>query len=108
MNLFLLAGAALVFISILLTPISTRIGAPLLLLFLLLGMLVGEDGPGDFHFEDISLAYNIGSVALALILFSGCSRQRTSAVLNSCAMHPRCVLVRPSVGTCYIDVDGQM
>jgi cell volume regulation protein A len=71
MNLYLLAGAAIVFVSILLTPISTRIGAPLLLLFLLLGMLVGEDGPGDFHFEDFSLAYNIGSVALALILFSG-------------------------------------
>jgi cell volume regulation protein A len=71
MDVFLLAAAALVFGSILLTPISSRVGAPLLLLFLLIGMLVGEDGPGRYAFDDFSLAYNIGSVALAIILFSG-------------------------------------
>ncbi len=47
-------------------------GAPLLLLlFLLIGMLAGEDGPGNYHFDDFNLAYNIGSIALAIILFSG-------------------------------------
>lgn len=40
MDLFVLAAAALVFGSILLTPISSRVGAPLLLLFLLVGMIV--------------------------------------------------------------------
>ena len=71
MNGYLLIGAALVFASILLTPISARIGAPLLLLFLTVGMLIGENGPGGVLFDDFALAYEIGSVALALILFSG-------------------------------------
>ena len=44
--LAVLAGAALIFVSILLTPLSARVGAPLLLIFLLIGMIVGEDGPG--------------------------------------------------------------
>jgi len=71
MDLFLLVAALVVFGSILLTPVSARIGAPLLLLFLAVGMLAGEDGPGGLHFEDFELAYEIGTVALALILLAG-------------------------------------
>lgn len=71
MNIYLLVCAALVFASILLTPLSARIGAPLLLLFLILGMLFGAQGPGGIEFDDFSLAFNIGSVALAIILLSG-------------------------------------
>jgi potassium/hydrogen antiporter len=71
LNLLLLAAAALVFVSILLTPISARIGAPLLLLFLGLGMLLGEDGPGGIAFDHFNLAYQLGSLALAIILFAG-------------------------------------
>ena len=67
----LLLGATLVFASILLTPLSTRIGAPLLLLFLAVGMLLGEDGPGGIQFDDFKLAYELGNIALALILFAG-------------------------------------
>jgi potassium/hydrogen antiporter len=70
-NLLLFAGAALVFISILLTPISARIGAPLLLLFLGLGMLLGENGPGGIEFDHFDLAYDLGGLALAIILLSG-------------------------------------
>lgn len=71
MEVLVLGGAGLIFCSILLTPLSARIGAPLLLLFLLLGMLVGEDGPGGIAFDNFDLAFQIGSVALALILFAG-------------------------------------
>jgi cell volume regulation protein A len=48
--------------------LAFRFGAPLLLVFLLLGLLVGEDGLG-IHFDNASLAFFIGSVALAVILF---------------------------------------
>ena len=65
------ATAGLVVLCILLTPLSSRIGAPLLLIFLLIGTLVGEDGPGGVHFDDYDLAYQIGSGALAIILFAG-------------------------------------
>ena len=71
MDLFLLIAGLVVFGSILLTPVSARIGAPLLLLFLAVGMLAGEDGPGGLHFDDFGLAYEIGALALALILLSG-------------------------------------
>ena len=71
MNLLLFAAALLVFISILLTPISARIGAPLLLLFLGLGMLLGENGPGGIEFDHFDLAYDLGGLALAIILLSG-------------------------------------
>ena len=71
MNLLLFATALLVFISILLTPISARIGAPLLLLFLGLGMLLGENGPGGIEFDHFDLAYDLGGLALAIILLSG-------------------------------------
>jgi cell volume regulation protein A len=71
MELFIAVAAGLVFISILLSPLAVRTGAPLLLFFLAIGMLVGEDGPGKVDFNDFELAYQLGSVALAIILFSG-------------------------------------
>ena len=64
-------GAVLVTVSILLGIISSRVGAPLLLVFLGLGMLAGEDGPGGIPFSDFRLTYVFGSVALAIILFDG-------------------------------------
>jgi cell volume regulation protein A len=64
-------GALLVAVSILLVMISSRIGAPLLLVFLGIGMLAGEDGIGGIHFSDFRLTYLVGSIALAIILFDG-------------------------------------
>ena len=71
MELFLIAVSAVFFAGILLSPVAIRTGAPLLLLFLGIGMLVGEDGPIGFEFNDFELAYDLGSVALAIILFAG-------------------------------------
>jgi len=70
-NGLLLFGALLVMLGILSSLIATRFGAPLLLVFVGLGMLAGEDGPGGIVFNDYRLTYMIGSLALAVILFDG-------------------------------------
>jgi NhaP-type Na+/H+ and K+/H+ antiporter len=67
----ILVGAGLGVLSILAGLASRRLGAPVLLVFLVLGMLAGEDGPGGILYADFSSAYLIGSVALAVILFDG-------------------------------------
>ncbi len=72
MNEYVLIGASvLLLISVLVSKISDRFGVPALLLFLVLGMLAGSDGPGGIYFDDSALAQSIGVIALILILFSG-------------------------------------
>ena len=70
-NLAILVGAALLLVSIVVSDISSRLGAPLLLVFLVLGMLAGEDGPGGIRFDDFETAYVIGTLSLAVIIFDG-------------------------------------
>ena len=70
-NQIILIAGLLFLVSILASVISSRIGAPLLLVFLLIGMLMGESGPGGIEFHDFPSAYLIGSLALAVILFDG-------------------------------------
>ncbi len=65
----ILVTAGLVLISILSSVLSYRLGAPLLLVFLIVGLLAGEDGIGGINFDHAGLAYLIGSLALAVILF---------------------------------------
>jgi cell volume regulation protein A len=48
-----------------------RLGAPTLLVFLGLGMLLGEDGPGGIQFDNATLARDAGTVALMIILLEG-------------------------------------
>jgi potassium/hydrogen antiporter len=74
---WLLAGAAaLVLAGIGSSLIARRFGAPLLLVFLVIGMLAGVDGPGGIRFDDYELTYRLGSLALAVILFDGGLRTR--------------------------------
>jgi potassium/hydrogen antiporter len=70
-NHLILLGAFLLLLSIFVGLVSSRIGAPLLLAFLALGMFFGEDGPGAIYFDNYFAAYVIGSIALAIILFDG-------------------------------------
>jgi potassium/hydrogen antiporter len=70
-NHLILLGAFLLLLSIFVGLVSSRIGAPLLLAFLGLGIFFGEDGPGGIFFENYFAAYTIGSIALAIILFDG-------------------------------------
>jgi potassium/hydrogen antiporter len=75
-NLAILVGALLLLVSIVASDISSRMGAPLLLVFLALGMLAGEDGPGGIKFDDFDAAYLVGTLALAVIIFDGGMRTR--------------------------------
>ena len=67
----ILLGSALVLLSIFAGLFSARFGAPLLLVFLGLGMLAGQEGPGGILFRDFHADYLIGSISLAIILFEG-------------------------------------
>ena len=75
-SIAILLGSLLVLAGILSSLIALRFGAPLLLVFLLVGMLAGEGGPGGLKFDDVGAAYTVGSIALALILFDGGLRTR--------------------------------
>ena len=63
-----LIGSALVLAALFSSLLAFRVGAPLLLVFLGLGLLTGEDGLG-LEFDNAPLAYFVGSLALAIILF---------------------------------------
>lgn len=67
----LLIGSLLLFISIISSKTSFRIGIPTLILFLIIGMLAGSDGPGGIYFNDPETAQLLGVIALTFILFSG-------------------------------------
>jgi cell volume regulation protein A len=72
----ILLGGLLFLVSILSSALSPRVGIPVLLIFLVIGMLAGEDGIGGIQFDDVATAHFIGSIALAVILFDGGLRTR--------------------------------
>jgi cell volume regulation protein A len=78
----ILFGSLLVLAGILSSLIAMRFGAPLLLAFLLVGVLAGEAGPLGIRFDDVELTYTVGSVALGLILFDGGLRTRFQTFRN--------------------------
>ena len=67
----ILLAAVLIILGIASSKLSSRMGLPVLVLFLLVGMLAGEEGLGGIVFESYALAHAVGTVALALILFDG-------------------------------------
>ncbi|MDB6164497.1 MAG: potassium/proton antiporter [Xanthomonadaceae bacterium] len=79
-DLTLLAGALLILAGIASSLLARRFGAPLLLVFLLLGLLLGEDGPGGIHYNDTHFTFQVGALALAVILFDGGLRTRAAHV----------------------------
>lgn len=82
-DLKLLGGALLILAGIASSLLARRFGAPLLLVFLLLGLLLGEDGPGGIRYDDTRFTFLIGALALAVILFDGGLRTRAAHVRSS-------------------------
>lgn len=69
-ELVLLVLGLLFLLSMLAGKMGSKFGVPALLLFLMVGMVVGTDGVG-IEFEDVEAAQTIGTLALCVILFSG-------------------------------------
>ncbi|HNW39770.1 MAG TPA: potassium/proton antiporter [Candidatus Omnitrophota bacterium] len=67
----LLWVAVLMFVSVLSSKLSDRLSIPVLLLFLIIGVLAGSEGIGRLYFDNAQLAKSIGLVALIFIIFSG-------------------------------------
>lgn len=75
----LLTAALLLLAGIVLSKLSARIGVPVLVLFIGLGMLAGSEGPGRIAFENYAVANGIGTLALVFILFDGALRTSVDA-----------------------------
>jgi cell volume regulation protein A len=67
----LLGTGILLAASVLLSRASGRLGVPVFLLFLVIGMVAGSEGIGGIAFDDYELAFRLGTIALCLILFDG-------------------------------------
>ena len=92
----LLGGALLVLAGIASSLLARRFGAPLLLVFLALGLLLGVDGPGGLRYSDTRFTYFVGSLALCVILFDGGLQTRAAQVRGVVA--PSLLLATVGVG----------
>ena len=97
-NAPLLAAAALVFASVLAGLFSARIGFSFLLVFLLAGVLAGEDGIGGYRFDDFRLSFWVGNLALAVILLDG--GLRTAYARFRTGLRPAALLATVGVVVC--------
>ena len=89
-NFLFLITALLLFVSVVATRVSAKLGMPLLLVFLAVGMLAGEEGIGGITFDNYVAANTIGQLALAVILLDGGLRTNLSSF--RIALKPSAVL----------------
>ncbi len=76
----LLVTGILLLVGIFASKFAARLGLPVLVLFILVGMLAGEEGLGRIVFDHYVLAHGIATVALCFILFDGGLRTPRSAL----------------------------
>lgn len=79
----ILLGSLLLLLAIASSKFAARLGLPALVLFLGVGMLAGEDGPGGIQFDNFVAAHAIGTLALAIILFDGGLHTRRPAIAQA-------------------------
>jgi cell volume regulation protein A len=93
--LALTAIGALLVVSVIFSRASERFGVPIVLIFLVIGMLAGSEGIGGIYFDDAELAFRLGTAALVLILFDG--GLNTSLAAVRLAAKPAAVLATVGV-----------
>ena len=81
----ILVSAVLVLIGIASSKLSSRMGLPVLVLFLGVGLLAGSEGIGGIEFENYVIAHGVGTIALAIILFDGGLRTSASSLRQAWA-----------------------
>ncbi|MFM7134278.1 MAG: cation:proton antiporter, partial [Planctomycetota bacterium] len=81
--LLLAVFGALMAFSVLFTRAFDRMGVPVVLVFLLLGMAGGSEGIGGVAFDDYGVAFRLGTVALILILLDGGLNSSAESVRRS-------------------------
>lgn len=67
----LLGASVLLLLSIVASKVASIIRVPALIIFILVGMIAGSEGPGGIEFDDAWAAQLLGVIALAFIIFSG-------------------------------------
>ena len=76
----ILLAAVLLLIGTISSKLSARLGLPMLVVFVGIGMLAGENGIGRIEFDNFAIAHAVGTLALAIILFDGGLQTRTAAI----------------------------
>lgn len=71
LTLFITVAAAVILLCVVLNNASNKIGVPILLAFMLLGMVFGVDGVFGIKYDDFPITEDICTVALIFIIFYG-------------------------------------
>lgn len=69
--MLLLGVSTILILTVVSSKLMFRLGVPTLLMFIVIGMLLGADGPGHIFFDNAELAKNISTIALIFIMFYG-------------------------------------
>ena len=70
-ELILFGASVLLLLSVLASKVASKLSVPALIIFILVGMIAGSEGPGGIEFDDAWAAQLLGVIALAFIIFSG-------------------------------------